>query len=214
MDVELPGFTCFRQGVIEALERGILDMATVDAAVTRVLVEKSRLGLFEKPYVDAEAIDLSSAEHRSTAARAAARSLVLLKNDGILPLRDEGTTALIGPLADDQLALFCGYSFPVHLFAARLEDPGFQYAKTCARPLPSGWPSSSLQRISIRPSERCPVFRAKRCQRAGDELHQLHGGIGRPLQWRGELTGSSQRSGTCLGFSSRALSGKDRMPPP
>jgi beta-glucosidase len=135
MDVELPGFTCFRQGVIDALERGILDMATVDAAVTRVLVEKSRLGLFEKPYVDAEAIVLSSSEHRSTAARAAARSMVLLKNDGILPLRDEGTTALIGPLADDQLALFCGYSFPVHLFAARLEDPGFQYAKTLRQAL-------------------------------------------------------------------------------
>ena len=53
-----------------------------------------------------------------------------MKNDGILPLKDAGTTALVGPLADDELAVFCGYSFPVHLTAARLEDPGHRYART------------------------------------------------------------------------------------
>lgn len=119
MDVELPGFTCFGNGVEKALERGILSMRTVDAAVTRILVEKSRLGLFEKPYADEGAITLGAPEHRQVAAEAAARSIVLLKNDGLLPLRDEGTTALIGPLADDPLAVFCGYSFPVHLIRAR-----------------------------------------------------------------------------------------------
>jgi beta-glucosidase len=131
VDMELPGFTCFRGGLISALERGILDMSTLNAAVTRVLVEKSRLGLFENPYVDEGAITLNSPEHRSLAARAAARSMVLLANDGVLPLRDEGTTALIGPLSDDPLAMYCGYSFPVHLIlAARLKDPGEGYAKT------------------------------------------------------------------------------------
>jgi beta-xylosidase len=130
MDIELPGFTCFRTGVLAALERGILDMATVDAAVTRVIMEKSRLGLFEHPYADEGAIVLNSEYHRTIASRAAARSMVLLKNDGVLPLRDEGTTALIGPLADDPLAVFCGYSFPVHLLAARMDDPGYRYAKT------------------------------------------------------------------------------------
>jgi beta-xylosidase len=130
MDMELPGFTCYREGLLKALDRGILDMATVNEAVTRVLVEKSRLGLFDKPYTDEGAIVLNSAEHRDTAFCAAARSLVLLKNDGMLPLRDEGTTALIGPLADDQLAVFCGYSFPVHMFASRIEDSSSRYAKT------------------------------------------------------------------------------------
>ena len=119
MDVELPGFTCFGAGVQEALERGILSMRTIDTAVTRVLVEKSRLGLFEKPYADEGAITLGAPEHRQVAAEAAARSIVLLKNDGLLPLRDGGTTALVGPLADDPLAVFCGYSFPVHLIRAR-----------------------------------------------------------------------------------------------
>ena len=136
MDVELPGFTCFRTGVEQALDRGILQMGTVDAAVIRVLVEKSRLGLFENPYADEGAIALNTEEHRQTAAEAAARSIVLLKNDGILPLRDEGTTALIGPLADDQLAVFCGYSFPVHLIRAQgIMDTKTRYAKTLRQAL-------------------------------------------------------------------------------
>jgi beta-glucosidase len=119
MDMELPGFTCFRTGVEEALARGILEIGAVDAAVTRVLVEKSRLGLFENSYADEGAIALNTAEHRRVAAEAAESSIVLLKNDGMLPLRDEGTTALIGPLADDRLALYGGYSFPVHMIRAQ-----------------------------------------------------------------------------------------------
>jgi beta-glucosidase len=119
IDAELPGFTCFGKGVEEALDRGILSIKAVDAAVIRVLVEKSRLGLFEKPYADEGAITLGALEHRQIAAEAAARSIVLLKNDGLLPLQDEGTTALVGPLGDDPLAVFCAYSFPVHLIGVR-----------------------------------------------------------------------------------------------
>ena len=136
MDMELPGFTCFKTGVEKALARGILEIGTLDAAVRRVLVEKSRLGLFENPYVDEGAITLNSSEHRKIAAEAAARSIVLLKNDGVLPLQDKGTTALIGPLADDQLAVFCGYSFPVHLIRAqRVMDTESRYAKTLRQAL-------------------------------------------------------------------------------
>ncbi len=136
IDLELPGFTCFRTGVEEALARGILEMSTVNAAVERVLVEKSRLGLFEKPYAEEGAVILNSRQHRDIAAEAAARSIVLLKNDGILPLADVGTTALIGPLADDQLAVFSGYSFPVHLILATREvDTQTRYAKTLRQAL-------------------------------------------------------------------------------
>jgi beta-xylosidase len=154
MDVELPGFTCFGSGVEEALSRGILKMSTVDAAVTRVLVEKSRLGLFENPYADEGAISLNSSEHRKVAAEAAARSIVLLRNDGVLPLPDEGTTALIGPLADDQLALFCGYSFPVHLIRAqRLMDADTRYARTLREAL-----ESRASDGKILHSQGCQIF--------------------------------------------------------
>jgi beta-xylosidase len=154
MDVELPGFTCFGTGVEEALSRGILKMSTVDQAVARVLVEKFRLGLFENPYVEEDAITLNTPEHRKIAAEAAARSVVLLKNDGILPLEDKGTTALIGPLADDQLALFCGYSFPVHLIRAqRLMDTDTRYAQTLREAL-EGRASAG----SILYSRGCQIF--------------------------------------------------------
>jgi beta-glucosidase len=131
IDAEMPGFAFLRAGVQKALDRGLLGMAEVDAAVTRVLIEKSRLGLFERPYAEEGALCLGSEEHRRLAAEAAARSIVLLKNDGTLPLSAEGTTALIGPLADEQLAFFCSYSFPVHLIASlHTVDRQNRYART------------------------------------------------------------------------------------
>jgi beta-xylosidase len=131
MDMELPGFTCYGTGLEEALARGTLSMPELDAAVTRVLVEKSRLGLFENPYADEGAITLNCDAHKRVAREAAARSMTLLTNDGILPFRDEGSTALIGPLADDQLAVFGGYSFPVHLICVqRVVDEDTRYART------------------------------------------------------------------------------------
>jgi beta-xylosidase len=154
MDMELPGFTCFRTGVEEALARGTLSMRTVDAAVTRVLLEKSRLGLFENPYADEGGIVLNSVEHRRVAAEASARSITLLTNDGMLPLRDEGSTALIGPLVDDQLAVFSGYSFPVHLIAAqRLADDRTRYALTLRQAL-----SERASSGTILYSKGCDIF--------------------------------------------------------
>jgi beta-xylosidase len=118
MDVELPGFASFSSGLREALDRGLLEMDEIDTAVLRGLVEKSRLGLFEQPYIEAGAIELNTPEHRAVARETAAESMVLLKNDGILPLADRGRIAVIGPLADDPYAGFCGYSFPTHLIGA------------------------------------------------------------------------------------------------
>jgi beta-xylosidase len=154
MDMELPGFTCFRAGVEEALARGSLAMRTVDAAVTRVLVEKSRLGLFENPYAAEGEIVLNSDEHRRVAAETAARSITLLTNDGILPLADAGTTALIGPLADDPLAVFSGYSFPVHLIAAQhLVDGDAGCSRTLRQALSERAPSRNILY-----SKGCDIF--------------------------------------------------------
>ncbi len=131
MDMELPGFTCFRTGIEKALDRGLLDIADIDAAVRRVLCEKGRLGLFDHPFIDEGGVSLNTPEHRALALEAAEKSIVLLKNDGTLPLSSVAKTALVGPLADDQMGLFCGYSFPVHLIVAfRTEDKENVYGKT------------------------------------------------------------------------------------
>lgn len=131
MDVELPGFTCFYTGIERAIDRGLLSVEEVNAAVLRVLVEKSRLGLFEHPYTDEGAVSFNTKEHRELASEAAAKSIVLLKNDGLLPLSPDRKTALIGPLADEHNAMFCGYSFPIHVAnGMRAPESSTRYGKT------------------------------------------------------------------------------------
>jgi beta-xylosidase len=131
MDLELPGISFFVDGIPDALARGILDMADVDNAVSRILIEKSRLGLFEHPYTDVDAIVLNSTGSRELASEMARKSITLLENNGVLPLSDAGRIAVIGPCADDQLALFCGYSFPVHLLSfEKGEQKGVAFAQT------------------------------------------------------------------------------------
>ncbi len=122
LDIELPGFDCFYKGLEEALKRGILEVGEIDAAVKRIITEKFRLGLFDKPFTEEGSIELNTEEHRSAAYEAAVKSAVLLKNNGVLPLGNNGKVALIGPLADDGLGMLGGYSFPVHIIAAGLSE--------------------------------------------------------------------------------------------
>lgn len=88
-----------------ALKEGKVTEAAINRACRRVLVAKYRLGLFDDPfrYCDearAKELILHPA-HRSKAREAAAKSFVLLKNEGrLLPLKKSGTVALIGPLAN------------------------------------------------------------------------------------------------------------------
>ncbi|MFI9816359.1 glycoside hydrolase family 3 protein [Saccharothrix variisporea] len=89
----------------EALERGLIEQADVDRAVRRQLSIRFRLGEFDPdldPYAGIGPEVIDHPEHRALAARAAAESVVLLKNDGLLPLDGFRTprVAVIGPLSD------------------------------------------------------------------------------------------------------------------
>ncbi|NKJ45480.1 beta-glucosidase [Burkholderia sp. SG-MS1] len=117
LDVELPGHECALH-LKEALARGEISETTLDTAVSRVLRTKFRLGLFENPYADPDSVDVKSESAGDTAYQVALESAVLLRNEGgVLPLAAKGAAkvAVIGPTADDPLALLAGYSFPVHL---------------------------------------------------------------------------------------------------
>ncbi|EEA00118.1 glycoside hydrolase family 3 domain protein [Burkholderia sp. H160] len=132
LDVELPGHECAVH-LKEALERNEITEATVDTAVSRVLRIKFQLGLFENPYVDPERADVKSAAAGDTAYQVALESAVLLRNEGdVLPLDANGAQkiAVIGPTANDPLALLAGYSFPVHLI-----NSGEQSTAAIATPL-------------------------------------------------------------------------------
>ncbi|MGH0052305.1 MAG: glycoside hydrolase family 3 C-terminal domain-containing protein, partial [Sphaerochaetaceae bacterium] len=115
MDIEFPGYTVFKDGLIEALYRGLITRDALDRAVLRVLEEKFRLGLFAHPYIKEDAIELGTKENHDLAVLVAEKSMVLLKNDGTLPLQHVNSIALIGPLADHPYAMFGGYSPPIHL---------------------------------------------------------------------------------------------------
>lgn len=112
MDQELPGAECYNDTLKEEIRSGQVSAGLVDEAVRRVLVAKFRLGLFEHPF---PAEDLSDGayrleEGRKTALASAEESLVLLKNDGILPLDLRGKkVAVIGWHAASARALFGGY---------------------------------------------------------------------------------------------------------
>jgi beta-glucosidase len=101
-DVEMASRTDF--ALPAEVRAGRLPMSTIDRAVARVLTMKFRLGLFEHPYVDADAYpsQVLHADDLRLARDAVTRSAVLLKNDGALPISKRvPRLALIGPMADD-----------------------------------------------------------------------------------------------------------------
>ena len=111
VDVEARHPYGFGQELEEAVERGEVPMEELDKAVRRVLLFKFRSGLFDHPYIEKD----ESGSFRSEATLALARRIaregtVLLKNEGVLPLKGTETVALIGPNADNpQLG---GYTAP------------------------------------------------------------------------------------------------------
>jgi beta-glucosidase len=116
LDVELPTSECFASGLGEALDSGLLDVATLDASVRRVLRLKFALGIFESPYVDPGAIEIERPAERALAREVAEKSIVLLANDGVLPIAASAArVAVIGPNAADPMALFGNYSFQNHV---------------------------------------------------------------------------------------------------
>lgn len=118
LDIELPKIECFTEEFIKALKDGRFDIAIVDATVKRVLEMKFRLGLFDNPYIKTEGIlELFDNEsQRKLSRKVAQESIVLLKNDNILPLsKNLRKIAIIGPNADSVRNLLGDYSYPAHI---------------------------------------------------------------------------------------------------
>lgn len=105
-DMDMTG-GCYAEALAEEVKAGRVPMSALDTAVRRVLKAKFRLGLFDNPYVDENAMSrlraAKDAEWCALAKECAEKSIVLLKNDGILPLRPGyGKIALIGPFGDNE----------------------------------------------------------------------------------------------------------------
>lgn len=118
VDMELPATDCFGQPLKRALETGRVSVEYVDRSVRRVLTAKFRLGLFDQPFAPEPAmpVKLDGPDERAVARRAAQEAIVLLSNDGTLPLGPGiARIAILGPAADDSRVLQGDYHYPTHL---------------------------------------------------------------------------------------------------
>ncbi len=105
---------CAYEALVAAVEQGLLDEADIDRSVKRLFTARFQLGMFDPPervpYAQIPYSVVDCAEHRALALETARESMVLLKNDGVLPLaRDLRSIAVIGPNADDAQVLLGNY---------------------------------------------------------------------------------------------------------
>ena len=100
VDADLPEGTAYAT-LVKAVREGRVREAAVDRAARHMLTLKMRAGLFERPYADPAAAErvTNTPAARALARTAAARSITLLTNKGMLPLKAEGMIAVIGPNA-------------------------------------------------------------------------------------------------------------------
>ncbi|MDN8549406.1 glycoside hydrolase family 3 N-terminal domain-containing protein [Microbacterium sp. NM3R9] len=118
IDVELPTGDAFAAPLADRVRAGLVDEALIDRAVRRVLTQKEELGLLDETFeAPPTSVDLDSPAHRAVARRLAEESVVLLSNDGVLPLGAPRRIAVIGPNADSAEALMGCYSFANHVLA-------------------------------------------------------------------------------------------------
>ncbi len=129
VDIELPTGDAYLAPLKAAIESGAVNVNIVDRAVTRALMQKEELGLLDADFSGEPptGVVLDGPEHREVARRLAEESIVLVSNDGTLPLAKSGLKlAVIGPNADDFRALFGCYSFTNHVLGQRpAVDLGF-----------------------------------------------------------------------------------------
>lgn len=149
IEVELPNPDCYSAPLKQAIEAGKVEMELVDAAVSRHLQKKFELGLFENPYVDEEHVleVYETPAQRQLARQIACQGMVLLANDGLLPLKKTTPKlAVIGPNAHEWRTLVGDYSY-----AAQSE-----YMLSLAFP---GSPFSGVDPVSLAPgSVRIPTI--------------------------------------------------------
>lgn len=124
--------------LVDAVAAGLVQEADIDRAAVRVLTTRVRLGVLEPPgavpYGDIPSSVVASAEHVALAREAARRSMVLLGNDGVLPLRRDRRVrvAVIGPNADSMDVLLGNYhgtpARELTLLGALREEPNLDIA--------------------------------------------------------------------------------------
>lgn len=120
MDIEQPQPVCY-ETLIDSVAEGKIDISYIDTAVKRVLKAKFESGLFENPYGTGNFEAMTNNRLFVLSKQIATKSIVLTKNDNVLPIKHGTKIAVIGPSADNKRVLFGGYT-PVALSMASSSD--------------------------------------------------------------------------------------------
>lgn len=94
---------CYLENLESLVEDGEVSVETIDTAVERILCVKLAIGLFDRPYRERFSYDKQA--HLNDAKALASEAMVLLKNDGVLPLKKDGNIALLGPFVNEKTSL-------------------------------------------------------------------------------------------------------------
>lgn len=115
-DTEIPVGGAFKE-LPRFIREGKLEERLLDEAVRRILTIKFKMGLFEHPYVDPDQVEeaMRNPQRETQSEQAAEKSLILLKNDGVLPIAGRPTLAVIGPHGDSLRYPISGYTYPAYL---------------------------------------------------------------------------------------------------
>ena len=127
-DVDFPTGNCY-QHLQQAINQDLVSPEALERAVKNVLRHKMRAGLFDKnPYLySKEQITLDTPEERQTAYDIATQSVVLLENNGILPLKEVKNILLTGPNANTMWAMCGDYSFPAMSYFWKKMENGYEH---------------------------------------------------------------------------------------
>ena len=182
IDVELPNLRCYPE-LVEALEAGDISMETIDLSVERHLTKKFELGLFENPFVNEDKVlaEFETPENRSLALEIAEKSIVLLKNDGVLPLAKNLTKiALIGPNADNGRCMLGDYSYSAVLELMSQDPPkgsGYEgMTQADVEKLPVEIPSV-LERLRETLPESVSLAYARGCDISSEDTTGIAGAV-------------------------------------
>ena len=161
------------QPYIDAVRQGHLPEKAVDTALIRLFTARMRLGMFDPPsmdpygHLDASALD--SPAHRQLALKLAEESMVLLKNDGVLPLKGAKRIAVVGPLAEQTEVLLGNYHGTPTRIVSVLDGmraafpeaqisyvPGTQFLSLVGQPIPPGFLTTAGGQPGLRAEYRAP----------------------------------------------------------
>lgn len=187
VDVELPTVKTFGEPLLDAVAAGEIPEELIDRAVRRVLVQKAQLGLLDRDWTpvppalaDADlgepaalrgSVDLDRPANRELARAIADQAVVLLRNDGVLPLSSPARIALVGPNAEEPTAVLGCYAFPVHVGSQHPKTPIGIELPTLREALEQEFAGSEIRTVrgvTVDGADESGIAEAVRAARAAD----------------------------------------------